>query len=67
MGHPKKITVDVDSELLQNAQRRSGESISDTVRLGLQLLAASSAFDKALKLRGKIRSGLSWKQIKEDR
>jgi len=67
MGQPKKITVDVDGDLLRNAQRNSKESISETVRLGLQLLAAASAYDKALKFRGKVRFSRSWKDLKEDR
>lgn len=67
MAEYKKITVDVENELLKSAQRTTGQSISETVRLGLKLLASAIAFDKALKARGKVKFSKSWKELKEDR
>ena len=63
----RKITVDVDEELLKTAQSASQESISETVRLGLRLLAASQSFQKALLLKGKVQFSKSWLELKDDR
>ena len=41
METPRKITVEVSRELLKKAQRASGSDITQTVRAGLQLVAAS--------------------------
>jgi hypothetical protein len=67
MGNTRKITVDVDEVLLKTAQSASQESISETVRLGLRLLAASQSFQKALLLKGKVRFSKSWQELKVDR
>ncbi len=67
MRHTRKITVDVDEDLLKTAQSASRESISETVRLGLRLLAASQAFQKALLLKGKVQFSKSWQELKDDR
>ena len=67
MSEAKKITVDVSPELLKEAQEVTGEGISETVRRGLQLLAASRAYDLAKNLRGKVKFAKSTKQLREDR
>jgi hypothetical protein len=63
----RKITVEIPDELLQKAQKASGTGITQTVRTGLQLLAASRAYDRLLQLRGKVRFGRTSKELKEDR
>jgi hypothetical protein len=40
----RKITVEIPSELLRKAQRASRSGVSQTVRTGLELLAASRAY-----------------------
>jgi hypothetical protein len=40
MERPRKITVEILPELLEKAQRVSGTGITQTVRTGLQLVAA---------------------------
>jgi hypothetical protein len=67
MGNTRKITVDVDEHLLKSAQSASNESISETVRLALRLLAASQSFQKALAMKGKIQFSKSWQELKDDR
>jgi hypothetical protein len=44
MEAAKKITVEVPADLLENAQQASGRGITQTVRTGLQLVAASHAY-----------------------
>lgn len=67
MGNQRKITVDVDESLLEKAQAASKNSISETVRLGLKLLAAAQSFQKVLALKGKVQFSKSWQELKDDR
>jgi hypothetical protein len=67
MGRDRKITVEISSELLEKAQRASGTGITQTDRTGLQLLAASQAYDRLLQLRGKVRFSRTFEELKEDR
>ena len=41
MGASRRITVEIPEELLAKAQKASGAGITETVRTGLQLVAAS--------------------------
>jgi hypothetical protein len=44
METARKITVEVPLELLKKARRASGTGITQTVRTGLQLVAASGTY-----------------------
>jgi hypothetical protein len=63
----RKITVEVPEELLERAQRASGEGITGTVRRGLALVAAGRAYDELRRLRGKVRLGIDLEALREDR
>jgi hypothetical protein len=67
METPRKITVEIPSELLQRAQEASGTGITQTVRTGLQLLAASRTYARLRQLRGKVRFGRTALELKADR
>ena len=67
MRRARKITVEVPAELLDKAQRASGAGITQTVRAGLQLMAASEAYSRLLQFRGKVRFSRSVKELKDDR
>jgi len=67
MAVRQKITVEVPRDLLKKAQKASGTGIAQTVRSGLQLLAASEAFEHLRDMRGKFRFSLSLAQLKDDR
>ena len=67
MASPRKITVEVPPDLLKKAKRASGKGITQTVRTGLQLLAATRAYDRLLKFQGKVRFSRTWQQLKDDR
>jgi hypothetical protein len=67
MTTARKITVEIPESLLEKAQRASGAGITQTVRTGLQLLAASQAYDRLRKLRGKVRFSRTFEELKEDR
>ncbi|MFZ0815580.1 MAG: hypothetical protein WAM78_08675 [Candidatus Sulfotelmatobacter sp.] len=67
METSRKITVEIPSDLLEKAQEASGAGITQTVRTGLQLLAASQAYDRLRKMRGKVRFSRTFEELKEDR
>jgi hypothetical protein len=67
MGTARKITVEVPAELLEIAQKASGEGITQTVRTGLQLVAASRAYARLRELRGKVRFSRTAAELKADR
>jgi hypothetical protein len=67
MRRARKITVEVPAELLDKAQRASGAGITQTVRAGLQLMAASEAYARLLQFRGKVRFSRSVAELKDDR
>ena len=67
MEATRKITVEIPQGLLEKAQQASGTGITQTVRTGLQLVAASNAYAKLRQFRGKVKFSLSWEQLKDDR
>jgi hypothetical protein len=67
MEMARKITVEVPQELLEKAQRASGTGITQTVRMGLRLVAASRTYARLRQLRGKIRFSHRLTELKGDR
>lgn len=67
MGTAKKITVEVPTELLRKAQEASGAGITQTVRTGLELIAASRAYARLLRLRGRVHFSRTLADLKADR
>jgi hypothetical protein len=63
----RKITVEVPLDLLEKAQRASGTGVTQTVRAGLQLVAASRNYDRLRRLRGKVRFTRTLAELKADR
>ena len=67
MRTARKITVEVPQALLEKAQQASGAGITQTVRSGLQLLAASQAYARLRQLKGKVRFSRTASELKADR
>jgi hypothetical protein len=67
METARKITVEVPPELLDKAQRATGTGITQTIRTGLQLVAASQAYSQLRQLRGKVRFSRTLAELKADR
>jgi hypothetical protein len=63
----RKLTVEVPEDLLEKAQQASGAGITQTVRTGLQLVAASHAYARLRELRGKVRFSKTTDELKADR
>ena len=67
MKTARKITIEVPEDLLDKAQKASGEGITQTVRTGLQLVAASHTYARLRKLRGKVKFSRTVEELKFDR
>ena len=67
MQTARKITIEVPPDLLDKAQKATGAGITQTVRTGLQLVAASQAYARLRQLRGKVRFSRSLADLKADR
>jgi hypothetical protein len=67
MEDTRKITVHVPADLLAEAQRETGEGVTETVRRGLEMLRRAHAYRQAAKLRGKIKFDAPLDVIRHDR
>jgi hypothetical protein len=67
MAIARKITVEIPEELLEQAQQDSGTGINQTIRTGLQLVAASRTYARLRNLRGKVRFTRTASELKADR
>jgi hypothetical protein len=53
--------------LLEKAQQATGAGVTQTVRTGLRILAASQAYARLRLLRGKVRFTRTLAELKSDR
>jgi antitoxin component of MazEF toxin-antitoxin module len=67
MAATQKITIEVPTSVLKQAQLATGEGITATVRRGLELVSARHAREELLNLRGKVKFSKSWRELKDDR
>ncbi len=67
MKTPRKVTVELPSELLKEAQEYTGEGITPTIRRGLEKLRQAAAYEGFRKLRGKVKFSLDLKKLRADR
>ena len=67
METARKITVEIPRDLLEKAQKASGTGVTQTVRAGLQLVAASRTYARLRQLRGKVRFARTLAELKADR
>jgi hypothetical protein len=55
---------DVPVDLLERAQRASRAGVTETVRAGLRELVTADAFEQLIKMRGKVKFGATWQELK---
>lgn len=67
METARKITVEISPELLRKAQQATGSGVTQTVRTGLQLVAASQAYARLRQWRGKVAFTRTAEELKTDR
>jgi hypothetical protein len=63
----RKITVHVPEDLLQRAQKSTGQGITETIRQGLRLVAAGETFRRVAALRGSVKFSVDRRRLREDR
>jgi hypothetical protein len=62
----KKLTIIVPEDLLRRARRATHAGITPTVRQGLEILAKQDAFESLRALRGKLKLGMTWQELRGD-
>jgi hypothetical protein len=67
MLQERKITVHVPIELLERAQKSSGQGVTETVRQGLRLVAEGETFRRVAGLRGKVKFPIAYARLRDDR
>ena len=67
MRAKRKVTIEVPAELLRQARRSTGEGITATVRRGLELVAARTAYEELRRLRGSVRLSIDLEALRHDR
>ncbi len=63
----QKITAHVPVESLRRARAATGRGITETVRLGLDMLASAKAAERLRRMRGKLRLDLDLAELRRDR
>ena len=63
----RKITVHVPEDLLKKAQKETGEGVTETIRQGLTLVSARSAYSRLRRLRGSVHLTLDIDDLRKDR
>jgi hypothetical protein len=63
----KRITANLPSDLLEEAQEVTGKGITETLIEGLRLLKRSKAYERAMALKGKIRLDVDLDCLRERR
>ena len=67
MEAPRKVTVELPADLLERAQKSTGQGITATIRRGLSLVAAREAYEGLRKRRGKVVFSIDLDRLREDR
>ena len=67
MATTQKITIEVPTDLLDEARAATGEGVTATVREGLRILASRGAQREFMKLKGTLKVSLNLDQLREDR
>ena len=63
----RKITAMLPEDLLERAMQASGEGITQTLRKGLELVAAKETYKKLLKMKGKLDFDINLEDLRRDR
>ena len=67
MSTAKKITTNLPKDLLDEAQEITGEGITKTLKIALELLSKRKVYDKVRAFKGKYKSSLDLKKLREDK
>lgn len=67
MKNAQKVTVEVPRDLLQRARKATGRGPTATIREGLELVAASRAYEGIRRWRGRVKLVIDLDRLREDR
>jgi hypothetical protein len=67
MPAPRKVTIELPPDLLARAQRVTGAGITQTIRAGLEQLAAAEVYQQLRQLKGKVSFECTAEELKADR
>jgi hypothetical protein len=67
MNAQRKITVQLPADLVERAQKASGQGVTETIRQGLRLVAAGETFRQVAKLRGSVKFSVDLARLRDDR
>ena len=59
--------MEIPGSLLRKAQKSTGEGVTATIRRGLELVAASRAYEGLRRLRGRVKFSVDWQRLRQDR
>lgn len=62
----RKLTVEVPEDILERAISTTGQGITPTIRRGLELVAASGAYARLRRLKGKVKFSLKLSELRAD-
>jgi hypothetical protein len=62
-----KVTVELPRDLLRRAEKSTGLGPTGTIRQGLELVAASEAYEGLRKLRGRVKLSVDLGRLRADR
>jgi len=67
MSTAKKITAIIPQDLIESAQRVTGEGITQTIKTALELLAKRELYNELSSLKGTYKSKLDIAKLRQDR
>ncbi len=67
MNKMQKFTTHKPVGLPREARAATGKGVTETIRVGLGLVATARAQDDLRRLRGKVRLGIDLKRLRKDR
>jgi hypothetical protein len=63
----KKITLNIPTALLEAALSSGGQNITQTVKTGLQLIAAKNSYAALKRYKGKVKFNITLDELRRDR
>ena len=67
MAMNQKVTIHLPKDLLKKAQKATSSGITETIRRGLELVAAAETYENLRSLKGKVKFGIDIHKLREDR
>lgn len=63
----QKITAHIPKHLLESAIKSTGRGITDTLKIGLEMIERAYAYEELYKMRGKVAFSIDVDELRKDR